>query len=124
MRALQDGSLLESPRFLVGYFQAAALLQMASFLESMLLRKQPEEREAVRIYNLIMALLQDADVSETRATVELCNDGTPMAIHNEATANSARRNTGLAQLKCASRPVVIHETGGALLSDIMGASLR
>ena len=25
MRALQDGSLLESPRFLVGYFQAAAL---------------------------------------------------------------------------------------------------
>jgi len=82
MRALQDGSLLESPRFLVGYFQAAALLQMASFLESMLLRKQPEEREAVRIYNLIMALLQDADVPETRATVELCNEGTPVAPHN------------------------------------------
>ena len=55
---------------------------MASFLESMLLRKQPDEREAVRIYNLIMALLQDAEVSETRATVELCNDGTPMALHN------------------------------------------
>ena len=82
MRALQDGSLLNSHRFLVGYFQAAALLQMASFLESMLLRKQPDEREAVRIYNLIMALLQDAEVSETRAAVELCNDGTPMALHN------------------------------------------
>jgi len=52
-------------------------LRMASFLESMLLREQHDEREAVRIYNLIMTLLQDAEVSETRATVELNSDATP-----------------------------------------------
>lgn len=53
------------------------LHRMAIFLESMLLRKQHDEREAVRIYNLIMTLLQDAEVSETRATVELNNHGAP-----------------------------------------------
>ena len=30
MRALQDGSILESPRFLVGYFQAAALEELSA----------------------------------------------------------------------------------------------
>lgn len=51
--------------------------RMASFLESLLLRKQQDEREAVRIYNLIMTLLQDAEVSGSRATVELGDHGTP-----------------------------------------------
>ena len=53
------------------------LSRMASYLESLLLRKQHDEREAVRIYNLIMTLLQDAEVAESRATVELSNRGTP-----------------------------------------------